>query len=576
MATKKIESKYDKIMRGLGEWTSFYRANPHRFAIDYFGMTWMRPFQQILIVLLLKFTYVMIIASRGMGKSMIVAAACCIKCTLYPNVKICIAAGKRGQSINVLNKIIEEFMPKSNNLRNEISRWNTSPSDAFITWKNGSTIKVVTAKDSARSARANWIVGDEFVQVPKKIFDTVIRKFKAGQRTPNFYNKKEYKNYPKEPNCETYISSAYYKYHYSWTKFKSFFKSMLKMESYMVLGFPYQLPVSEGYYPVEQIREEMQEDDWDSIAWSMEMDSIFWGESANAFFGFDYIDNARKIKNALYPRSYYSMLSDNKIKYTPKINGEIRLIGMDVATQGGMKNDATCFTVLRMIPATNNQYIRQICYLETLDGGHTYDQAIRLRQLYDDFDVDYCVVDTNGVGIAIFDNLVIEQMDEQRNVTYEAWSCINDEKMAERCKSKNAPKIIYSIKATQQLNSDMAVMFRDAIKRGKLLMLCNECDNENLNHSRAFNKLSVEDQFLFQSPFYQTTALVNEMVNLDYDIINGKIRVKESHGMRKDRYSSASMAYYISSEIERNMSKPKQSASTPLFEFRKPKLLQSR
>lgn len=62
---KEVVSKYDKIQKGLGIWTSFYRENPHRFALDYFGMSWLRPFQQILIVLCMKFTYIMIIASRG-------------------------------------------------------------------------------------------------------------------------------------------------------------------------------------------------------------------------------------------------------------------------------------------------------------------------------------------------------------------------------------------------------------------------------------------------------------------------------------------------------------------------------
>ena len=34
--------------------------------------------------------------------------------------------------------------------------------------------------------------------------------------------------------------------------------------------------------------------------------------------------------------------------------------------------------------------------METIDGGHGQDHAIRIRQLYDDLDVDYVVVDTNG------------------------------------------------------------------------------------------------------------------------------------------------------------------------------------
>ncbi|HAU84139.1 MAG TPA: hypothetical protein DCW90_01085, partial [Lachnospiraceae bacterium] len=261
------DSKYKKIMDGLDVWTAYYRANPVRFLIDYFGMEWIRPFQQVMITFMFRFTYFMTIASRGMGKSMIVAAFLCAYCTLYPGVQVCIAAGQRGQSINVLNKIVEEFMPKSPNLRNEIAKVNTSPAEGFIHWKNGSIIKVVTASDSARSARANIIIMDEFRMIDKGVLDKVLRKFKAGQRRPGFYDRPEYsdkvkenkKKYPKEPNKEIYLSSAYYKYHWSWAKFKAFFNSMMKGESYMVVGFPYQLPVSEGYYPEEQIREEMQE-----------------------------------------------------------------------------------------------------------------------------------------------------------------------------------------------------------------------------------------------------------------------------------------------------------------------------
>ena len=40
---------------------------------------------------------------------------------------------------------------------------------------------------------------------------------------------------------------------------------MLKVDSYSVVGFPYQLPVSQGYYPIEQIQDEMLEGDFDSI-----------------------------------------------------------------------------------------------------------------------------------------------------------------------------------------------------------------------------------------------------------------------------------------------------------------------
>ena len=140
------DSKYDKIM-----WSEYMDRllslqTPVRFLIDYYGMEWIRPFQQVLITFMFRFNNFMTIASRGMGKSMIVAAFLCAYCTLYPGVKVCIAAGQRGQSINVLLKIVEEFMPQSPNLRNEILKTNTSPSEGFIYWKNGSVIKSCNGK----------------------------------------------------------------------------------------------------------------------------------------------------------------------------------------------------------------------------------------------------------------------------------------------------------------------------------------------------------------------------------------------------------------------------------------------
>lgn len=557
------QTKYEKIQAGLQKWTAFYRANPHRFGIDYLGMTWMATFQQILINVFFMFNYTMVIASRGMGKSQIVAAALCIYCILYPGTQVVIAAGVRSQSLNVLNKIIDEFYPKSQNLQNEIASFKIVPSEAYIKFKNGSIIKVVTAKDSSRSARAHLVIVDEFVQVKETIINTVLRKFKAGQRRPDFFDKPKYTDkpnvpkpdnwvhVPKEPNREVYISSAYYKYHYSWAKFNAFYKSMIKGESYFVCGFPYQLPVSAGYYPLSQIREEMQEENFDAVSWSMEMCSEFFGESTSAFFSFKDVSTQRKLILPVYPKPYYAILGDPKIKYQKKRLGEIRLLGIDVATQGGSKNDATAISLLQMIP-TNYGYSRSATYMETLDGGHGQDQAIRIRQLFDDLDCDFIVIDSNGSGLSVFDELSQDQYDNERKTLYEAWSCINDEAMAARCRNPDAPKIMYSVKATAQFNSDAAVYLRDCMRRGKIRFLTDEADGKEwLNGSKYYQNLAVEDQVIFEAPFYQISAFVNEIVNLDYTLLNDKIKVKERSGARKDRYSSILYANFIAGEIER-------------------------
>jgi hypothetical protein len=72
----------------------------------------------------------------------------------------------------------------------------------------------------------------------------------------------------------------------------------------------------------------------------------------------------------------------------------------------------------------------------------------------------------------------------------------------------------------------------------------------------AYKGLSAEDQLIFEAPYLQTDALINETVNLSYEITGqNKIKVSEASGMRKDRYSSVSYANAIANEIERDLRK---------------------
>ena len=160
------------------------------------------------------------------------------------------------------------------------------------------------------------------------------------------------------------------------------------------------------------------------------------------------------------------------------------------------------------------------------------------------------------IGLSVYDSLVIDLFDEDRGCSYEPWSCINDEKMAARSKTPSENKIIYSIKATQTMNSDMAVLLRDCMNRGKIKFLIHEEDGrEILSELKGWDKLTPEEQATFEFPYYQTTAFCNETINLNYDVVNGKIRVQETSGARKDRYSSVAYGNYIADVIEREMLK---------------------
>ena len=149
-----------KTYKAAAKMAGYYRSNPHRFAKDFLHLD-LYLFQKILLVMMNYSTDFCYIAARGQGKSWLLAVFCCIRCILYPGTKICIASGTRSQSINILEKIRSELIPKSKLLENEIESLTITASKAEVLFHGGSYIKVVTASDNARGNRANILLLDK-------------------------------------------------------------------------------------------------------------------------------------------------------------------------------------------------------------------------------------------------------------------------------------------------------------------------------------------------------------------------------------------------------------------------------
>jgi len=488
------------------------------------------------------------------GKTTLVAIYCCVRAILYPETKIIIASGNLKQSIEVIEKIEDFKNNKSPNLRREISDLSTSTNNAQVKFHNGSWIKVVASNDGARSKRANLLIVDEFRMVELQVINKVLRKFLTAPRQPKYLEKKEYKHL-KERNKEIYLSSCWYKSHWSWDKVKAYFKALTKGKSYFLCGLPYQLSVKEGLLDKDQVLDEMSESDFDSVGWSMEMECLFFGESEHAFFKFEDLERNRVITKPIYPKETYNLLKDKKkFKYEEKKQGEIRLLTCDIAGMGGRDNDASIFTMISLIPKKNS-YDRQIRYMEHMEGGHATIQAIKIRQLYNSLDCDYVVLDTQSFGLGVYDQLCQNLYDKELNKEYEAWSCINDEKMASRCLTPNASKIIFSIKADAKLNNDCAISLRDTVRKGRLKLLVNENEGKEFLYGvKGFDDLSIETKAQLENVYYQITATVHEMINLEgEELQSGLIRIKEPRSKRKDRYSSITYGNYIASLLERDL-----------------------
>lgn len=553
------QSKSERVMNTIAWRAGYYRENPHRLCSEYLKIQ-LKTFQKILLYFMMHFHYFMYLASRGQGKSFLTAIFCCVYSILYPGVKIIVASGRKSQSREVIEKIVD-LMESYPNLAREISEYSTSTNDPYIKFKAGSSIRTVASNDGARSKRCNILVVDEFRMVDPSIINKVLRKFMTAPRQPRYLNNPKYKHL-QERNKELYLSSAFYKHHWSYEKFKAYTSALSDGKQYFVCGLPYQLPIKENLLMREQVLDEMSENDFDAIGWLMEMECMWFGENEKSFFKLEELNDNRRIYKPLYPKPFYdqykSILTDNKFKYEEKIriNGkeEIRLVSCDVSGMGNKNNDASVYTIFRLIPRVNG-YERQVVYMESYEGGHTVIQATRIRQLFEDFDCDYIVLDTQGIGLGIYDQLCTELYDKERDKHYEAFSCINNKEMAERCLYADSPLKIYSIKADQSLNTQCATSLKDNLKRGKLKLLVNDLEaKETLNKIKGNDKLTPEEKAKFMIPYLQTTLFINEIINLEAEYKdNGNIKLKEPRNGRKDRYSSITYGNYISNILERSL-----------------------
>lgn len=331
------------------------------------------------------------------------AIYCTIRCILYPGTRVCIASGTRGQAENVLQKIIQELKPISPELCAEINERETKINGvkSIITFNNTSVITVVTAGDSARGNRANVLLLDEYRLISKNTITTILSKFLTQRRMPQ-YNKlteeERQKEYAKEKNLTMYLSSAYFKDHWSYDRCLDSWDAMVSGKRQFVCGFPYQLSIKEGLLDPQMVEDEMCESDFSDIKFSMEMGAEFYGSAEGAFFDFESISKNRKLKYPMLPDYISSKISSPSCKIPQKQNGEIRILSADIALMSSKKrdNDATAIFINQLIPTRVGRYTSNIVYTLAQEGLHTADQALVIRRLFDEFACDYLVIDSNG------------------------------------------------------------------------------------------------------------------------------------------------------------------------------------
>lgn len=145
------------------------------------------PFQQVMLNMLWYKKFPMVLATRGAGKTFLLALYALLKAILVPGSKI-IIVGAGFRQAKLVFKYIEQLYESSPLVKEAISHWGGPKygSDAARLRVGLSEIQAIPMGDGGkiRGLRATTLIADEFASISEEIFEIVVKPFTAVHADP--------------------------------------------------------------------------------------------------------------------------------------------------------------------------------------------------------------------------------------------------------------------------------------------------------------------------------------------------------------------------------------------------------
>jgi hypothetical protein len=540
-------------------WNTFFRRNIFIFIIDVMKIH-LHPYQIIWIYLMSISPTFVAICSRAASKSFIVAVFVTARSILYPGLETIIAATTKAQAGLIIKKKIQYLFDNSDVCRDEITKITTNANTYECIFRNGSKISVVAANEGALGERCNELIVDEFAQMDKDVLDNILKPFLIPRQVP-FVHNKEHPEYEKiiEPVRMYYISSSWYATEWWHKTALSIAKAMSEGKKAGFFATDFKTTIKHRLKTVDQINDEKR----DNAAFDMQYGNIPGNSSADAYYPINFFK--RTIQKGFLPlRPQDYSLKKNPFDI-PRVEGEIRIMGVDVATRASSQNDNSIISCVQLIPTTKG-YARNLIYMEGSHGENSILQANRIKELWYWFGAEGGIaMDMQQAGVSLYDSMSAPYYHEELGKQLPAFTVMDlqeiDQKVKEeligRTLGTNAIPIIFPFSGSAERNNDMHVAFRSSLQKKLWSFLVDIEEAEDFLTRTQPDYFTLDDSatraWMAQS-YLQTSLFISETVNLQMQIVGQNIKLAEGSG-RKDRYVSVAMANYLASIYDKKLLK---------------------
>lgn len=466
--------------------------------------------------------------SRGYAKTYNEVLAMVVVAILFPNIELALSAQTKENAADLLEAKWNEITKHYPLLLNELAdKPKFSKGNAFIKFRNDSTIDAIANAQSTKGQRRRRLKIEESALLNNDLFQDALE---PVVEVPRLTIGKLGIVDPMELNQQIhFFTTAGFKGSDEYQRSIKMIDNMEQLEGQIVLGSNWQLPCWYGRGSSKsQILQKKKKSSVVAFAQNYEQEWV--GCSDGALVNINRLMNCRCLTVA-----NNASLNDSEEYY----------IGVDVARSQKTSNNQSSAVVGRVMRNSDKSRIISIDIVNIIKIPNILNftaQAIRVKQIQKRYKAKMVIVDGNGLGSGLVDELLKESIDPITGENLGCWDTINDDNTPE---IPYSPKIVYNLKA-QSCQNEVVTTFIDMVDSGKLKLLEKRIDSD-------FDDEEWDEFDDKVRPFAETDAFIEEAANLKLKhLSNGGVTIeKVVKKIDKDRVSAMIyMLWYVNKFVK--------------------------
>ena len=487
--------------------------------------------------------------SRGYAKTYTEVLDDFIVAILNPNITLSVTAQTRENAAALLQDKTNEILTHYPLLENEIEYKRFSKNDAIIKLKNGATITNLANAQTSKGRRRHRIKIEESALLNNALFEDALAPIVEVPRTTSGSLALVD---PEEMNFQIhFFTTSGYRGSDEFARSVRMVNGMRNLTGDIVLGSSWRLPC---YYGRGSSKTQILKKKRNSnpIFFAQNYEQKWVGCADNALVDVNKLMATRTLEEPILEAQretdeYY--------------------IGVDVARSENTNNNQSAIVVIKVIRNPVNKRVAELQVVNVLGVTNKMNfknQACMIKKLKNQYHAKMVIVDGNGLGSGLVDQLLLDSYDEITGNYIGCFDTINTDNKPE---NPNAEKCLFDMKA-QGYQTKVVSYFINAVDSGMLKMLIRKQEQDFTDKEREFYDRNV-------LPFVNTELLFMEIANLKLKVMAGNNLTVEKvvKKIDKDKFSALSYCiFYILEFMNQERVRPSFDPSALASLSRKPKL----